>query len=126
MGTGQVAHRVESNRNASGIYYYWPKGDANSEADGCWIPHTNVLGYMIELHKNTHLENIDLRNRVNTAKANSDAALSTYTYWNAIYEQQSDYYDRKYLEYCGSSTGTCVLPDPQFTELDQLRRKYWI
>ena len=31
--------------------------------------HTNVYAYMIELHRNTNLENSGLRSRVNTAKA---------------------------------------------------------
>ncbi|MDE2899970.1 MAG: hypothetical protein OXN15_02955, partial [Chloroflexota bacterium] len=35
-----TGHRVMNIRVTGGIYYYWPKGDANSKADGCWVPHT--------------------------------------------------------------------------------------
>ena len=84
LDSGPVAHRVMSIRESSGTYLYWPKGDANADADGCWIPHTNVDSYMIELHRNTHAENSGLRNRVNTANADMNQALSNYEYAAAV------------------------------------------
>ena len=107
LGSGPVAHRVMSvRRGASGDYYYWPKGDANSQDDGCWIPHTNVNGYMIELLLNTNLENSGLRNRVNTAKAAWDEARQNY--------------EQKRLEYCGSVTGACTLSGARYNEVIRL------
>ena len=123
MGSGNVAHRVKAIRTASNTYFYWPKGDANAEADGCWIPHTNVLGYMIDLHKNVHPENADLRNRVNTAKAVMDVALSNYEYAVAVHDQKQDQYDSLRLRYCGSLTGSCQLPTKQYNELIALENE---
>ena len=97
----------------TGIYYYWPKGDASSQYDGCWIPDTNVNGYIIELHKNTHPENQALRNKVNSASAAYKQAKETY-------DQKQDYYEQKYIEYCGSLASGCTLSEPRYSELIQL------
>ena len=118
-----VAHRVMDIRQSGSFYYYWPKGDANSQDDECWIPHTNVNSYMIELHKNTNPENSDLRNRVNTAKANTNQALSNYEYEEAVHKEKQDRYDSLRLQYCGSLTGSCQLPTSQFNELTALRNE---
>lgn len=64
----RTAHRVTDIRVTNGVYHYWPQGDANSGPDGCWVPHTAVNAYIIELHKNTRPENATLRNNVNAAK----------------------------------------------------------
>ncbi len=69
-----TSHRVVDTSYRNGIYFFWPKGDANSEADGCWVPHTAVNGYMIEVHKNTRPENATLRNNVNSAMVAYEAA----------------------------------------------------
>ena len=55
--TGPVAHRVMDIKVEAGTYYYRPKGDANSSADGCWIPQANVDSYIIALHQNVRPEN---------------------------------------------------------------------
>ncbi|MBI2855713.1 MAG: hypothetical protein HYX93_02565, partial [Chloroflexi bacterium] len=113
-GSGRpVARRVMDIKMEAGIYYYWPRGDANPQDDGCWIPQTNVNGYIIELHKNTNPENQALREKVNSASAARDTTLQRYEEKEAIYNQ-------KYLEYCGSQTGTCTLPEPQYSEIIQL------
>ena len=57
-----VQPRVMDITEAHRTYYYWPKGDANADADGCWIPDTNVSRYVIELLKDTHPGNNNLRN----------------------------------------------------------------
>lgn len=75
---GRTAHRVVAIQVIDGDYYYWPKGDALPEADGCWVPHTAVDGYIIDLHKNTVTANALLRTRVNTAKAAYDTAWEVY------------------------------------------------
>jgi hypothetical protein len=115
-GAGLVAHRVIRIKVEAGTYYYWPRGDANSQDDGCWIPHTKVDGYIIGLQKNTHPENQALRNRVNSAKAVRDQA-------EAVYDQKLDYYNQKRLEYCGSVTGTCELGEPYYSEMIQLNNE---
>ena len=124
LGSGPVAHRVVSIRSdSSGVYYYWPKGDANAEDDGCWIPHTYVDGYIIDLHKNVHPENSALRNRVNTAKANFEVAERNYDYALAVHDTKQAHYDRLRVSYCGSLTGECSLPTRQFNELTALRNE---
>ena len=69
-----TSHRVKDTSYRNGIYFFWPKGDANSEADGCWVPHTAVNGYMIEVHKNTTPDNATLRNNVNSTRVAYEAA----------------------------------------------------
>ena len=111
LTSSRVAHRVMSvTGDASGNYYYWPRGDANSQDDGCWIPHTNVNGYIIELHRNSNLENSGLRSRVNTAKAARDEARQNY--------------EQKRLEYCGSLTGACTLSGTRYAEVIRLLNTY--
>ena len=123
LGTGQIAHRVKSIKRVSNDFFYWPQGDANAEADGCWIPHTKVLGYMIELHENVHLENSGLRYRVNSAKAHMDQALQNYEYAQEAHDQKQARYDSLRLQYCGSLTGSCRLPTHQLNELNALRNE---
>ena len=123
LGSGSVAHRVVSiRRDSSGVYYYWPKGDASAEDDGCWIPHANVDGYIIDLHKNVHPENSALRNRVTTAKANFEVAERNYAYALAVHDAKQAHYDSLRLRYCGTLTGECSLPTDQFNELTALRK----
>ncbi len=111
LTSSRVAHRVMSvRRGASGDTYYWPKGDANSQDDGCWIPYTNVNGYIIELHRNTNLENSALRNRVNSASAAWDEARQNY--------------EQRRLAYCGSVTGACTLSGARYNEVIRLRNIY--
>ncbi|MDE2803338.1 MAG: hypothetical protein OXK21_10710, partial [Chloroflexota bacterium] len=77
-GRGATAHRVDRVRVDGGIRYYWPKGDARPNADGCWVPHGAVRGYIIAVHKNTVPENALLRDSVNAAKAAFDEVWKEY------------------------------------------------
>ena len=65
--TNFTAHRVVEITVRNGVHYYWPKGDNNLEADGCWVPEHHVNGYLIEIHKNVNMENEHLRRMVNGA-----------------------------------------------------------
>ena len=69
-----VSHRVMDIRVIDGVAHYWPKGDGNTEADGCWVLHTAVDGYIIAIHKDTRPANKGLRNRVNSSEARYVAA----------------------------------------------------
>ena len=117
LGVGAVSHRVMDIREVQGTYYYWPKGDANAEADGCWIPDTNVYGYLIELHKDTHPGNSNLRNRMNAARVERDETF-------AQFKAAEDAYNRIYLEYCGSNPDACSLEPARVAELDRLYDEY--
>lgn len=66
---GYISHMVMDIRVVDGIYEYWPQGYANENPDGCWISHTAVRSYIVELHKNVVPENARTRNRVNAARA---------------------------------------------------------
>ena len=63
-----AAHRVMDIRVEEGIHYYWPKGDGAREPDGCWVPHTNVQGYVIDIHRDVRPANAVLRERGNAGK----------------------------------------------------------
>ena len=76
---GRSAHRVVSTHVIDGVHYYWPKGDAHADADGCWVPHTAVDGYLIELHRNTVTANAELRDNVNAANAAYSSAWEAYS-----------------------------------------------
>lgn len=65
----RIIHRVMDIKFEGGQYHYWPKGDGNREADGCWVPASEVHGYAIEVHRNVNTENAELRDEVNTAYA---------------------------------------------------------
>lgn len=77
-GGGTTAHRVEEVREDGGIRYYWPKGDALPNADGCWVPHGAVRGYIIAVHKDTEPDNALLRDSVNAARAAYDEVWEEY------------------------------------------------
>ena len=118
IGLGTTSHRVLEIREVEGTYYYyWPKGDANADADGCWISDANVYGYMTELHKNTRPENGDLRNRVNAAISHRDETLSKY-------KAAEEAYNQRYEEYCGHNPDACTLDQERVSELDRLYDEY--
>ena len=117
IGQGTVSHRVMDIREVDGTYYYWPKGDANPDADGCWIPDANVYGYMIELHKDTHPQNTGLRNRVNAAKEKRDETFAAYTAAEKAYNE-------RYRQYCGHNPDACSLDPARVAELDKLYAEY--
>ena len=75
---GRVAHRVAEVKVDDGVHYFWPKGDALPDADGCWVPHTAVDGYIIEVHKDTVPANAVLRDNVNAARAAYTSAWKEY------------------------------------------------
>ena len=49
LESDSVAHRVMNIKHEDGAFYFWPQGDANDEADGCWIPEENVDSYIIDV-----------------------------------------------------------------------------
>ena len=75
---GGVAHRVIKIKQERGVYYFWPKGDASAEADGCWIPDYNVHGYVTGIDRNSVPENAHLRNMVNGARARVQELAAEY------------------------------------------------
>ena len=77
VGIG-TSHRVMDIKVEDGVHYYWPKGDGNAEPDGCWIPHTSVYGYVTAVQKNIYMENAELRDQVNAAKADYESAEDSY------------------------------------------------
>ncbi len=95
--TQRVAHRVLEVEVRNGTHYFWPKGDGNRQADGCWVPETNVEMYIVEVHRNVRPENAALRNHVNSAKD---------TYYELL--------DR----YCGDiPSQECRLPNREYSEV---------
>ena len=82
MGADQerrgTSHRAVDVKVEDGLHYYWPKGDANREADGCWIPAHDVTGYVVGIHRNARPENEPLRVEVNRAKADLHDVLDRY------------------------------------------------
>ena len=73
-----VAHRVDKVKVEDGIYYYWPKGDNNDDPDDCWVPFSYVNGYAINVIRNAHPENAELRNMVVEAEADMDRAMDVH------------------------------------------------
>ncbi len=104
-----TAHRVMKIEVRDGVHYYWPKGDNNLEADGCWIPEQHVRGYLIDIEKNVVMENANLRDMVNAART---------AYRNAL-----DLYEEGYTKYCGTAdVNTCasVITRGQAQEMSRL------
>ena len=110
-GSSRVLHRVMKIKVERGTYYYWPKGDNNSGPDECWIPESNVYGYVIELHKNTHPENAKLRNSVNAADAVADKARDAY-------------YSRRASYGCYDPDRVCTVSPGKYRELNRLYSEY--
>ena len=82
-------------KQEGGAYHFWPKGDANEEADGCWIPERHVKAYVVGIERNTVMENALLRNIVNGAKAAAYKAVGRY--------------EERYRIYCGAADeSACV------------------
>ena len=82
-----TAHRVAAVEVRGGVHYYWPKGDNNLEADGCWIPEQNVQGYIVEIHRNVRPENAELREQVNAA---IDAYKEAVTAYLELYDRHCE------------------------------------
>ena len=102
-------HRVIDIKQENGTYYYWPRGDGNTEDDGCWVPDTNVISYIIEVQKNTLPENAALRDGVNAAEA-------------ALNEAENAYLELR--EKVCPMTGPCTVPTHTYNQLQALRAPY--
>ena len=104
-----IAHRVMDIDVRDGMRYFWPKGDAADEADGCWVPETNVRGYIVEIHKNVNPENAELRDAVLSAKE--------------TYEEAMDAYDALRDRYCTRGAAQCTVPHSVYGQIVQLRQE---
>ena len=84
-----TAHRVMDIKIENGVYYFWPKGDANPEDDGCWVHQDNVSRYLVGVEKNAVPENAYLQSQVRAA---------------------SEAYEKLLLRYCGHTIArNCTL-----------------
>ena len=99
---GRSAHRVVATHIIDDVHYYWPKGDAHPHADGCWVPHTAVDGYLIELHRNTVTANAELRDNVNAANAAYSSA------WEAYLDAIQAYCGHRNIQRCSVSTSNAL------------------
>ena len=110
----ETSHMVMDIRVVDGIYEYWPQGYANEIPDGCWIPHTAVRSYLVELHENVVPENAQMRNRVNAAY---DAFLDARQHWWDLSISQ-----------CGPSPdydwSSCELPPGQYRSNNYAYNQY--
>ena len=100
-----TAHRVLKVREQDGLYHYWPKGDGAEEPDGCWIPETQVSGYLIEVQRGVHPENAGLRDSVMSAVK--------------TYRDARDAHQTVREQYCPDST-ECQVTKGVHAELDPL------
>lgn len=114
-----TAHRVMKIKVENGVHYYWPKGDASREADGCWVPESDVDGYIIEIHKNVQPQNSGLRNSVNRAASLEEEA-------RLEFEAAETEYDAIIERYCGPGVdpGDCTLPTSQYNIATRAFRIY--
>ena len=103
-----------------GSHSYLIKGDSNRESDG-WIAVDDVLGYVIQVHRNVHPENTTLRNAINAAKARLDATEQALEVAEARYEARTN-------EYCGVNVGCRVYyydeSDPIYIAFQQYEQAY--
>ena len=82
-----VIHRVVQIREVAGKRYYQTKGDANDQADHCWVQYEDIDALIIRVERNMVPENAWLRDQVNAAHAamlanpDADAAIATYHCW---------------------------------------------
>ena len=111
-----IIHRVLE----IGTHSYLTKGDASRENDG-WIPVDDVVGYVIEVHRNVNPENARLRDAVNDALARLDSAEQALDVAEARW-------DAKVNEYCGVNVGCQVFyydeSDPIYIIYQQYRQAY--
>ena len=73
-----TSHRVMDIKVEDGVHYYWPQGDNNPEDDGCWVPETDVHGYIIYIDRGVYPENAKLRDSVNAAEEAYRLAVAAY------------------------------------------------
>ena len=96
-----TAHRVTAIKVVNGVTYYWPKGDANEFADGCWVPYSDVRGYIVELQTGAHPENAYLRDQVNASRTALDAAEAMANEAEELMDTAGEDYDALLGELCG-------------------------
>ena len=105
-----IAHRVTEMEVRNGEMHFWPKGDNNEEADGCWIAASEVWGFIVAIHRNVFPENAALREGVNSSKAAMRSTRTAYRNARASYEALR-------VRFCGNRTwDNCPLPDHQYNE----------
>lgn len=104
-----TAHRVLDIEVVDGEYYFWPKGDNLAEADGCWVPFSDVAGYILEVHKGSHPIHAELRDSVMDSEAD---AVRAWTRYSDLHEQ-----------YCGFPPGEEQECHASESELDHLAQR---
>ena len=111
-----------------GVHYYWPKGDAADEPDGCWVPEAHVTGYVIEMHKDVNPENAELRENVNAAWAALSAAEAALDEAKSVLDEADAHYDDLMERLCGAgvSPSNCVLPTAQYNLATAAYNRYTI
>ncbi len=121
-----TAHRVMDVKVENGVYHYWPKGDNNREADGCWVPFENVQGYVIEIHKDVQPENATLRSFVNAADAKEGEAWTKLEAATEVLDEIEAEYLALIERYCGAGVkpGDCTLPSPEYEITERVYRRY--
>lgn len=112
-----TAHRVIDIKVENGETFYWPKGDGNREADGCWIPYDAVIGYVVELRRNVRPENAFLRDKVNAAIAALYEAMDELEAVESAWAQVETEYDEAIEQYCGVGVqpSNCYLGEPAYS-----------
>ena len=120
-----TAHRVMKIEVRDGVHYYWPKGDNNLEADGCWVPEQHVRGYIVEIHRDVRPANATLRTAVNLAKAERnrllvllDEAEERLDQADTAVENARSNYRAVIAQFCGANVEpqNCSLPDYQYNQ----------
>ena len=120
-----TAHRVLNIEVREGVHYYWPKGDANQKADGCWIPETSVRGYLIDIEKNVRMENAALRDAVNSSKATRDArAAESEAAENAYLDVIERYCGHRVPEECYLDPGPYAVADAAYARWNAAFQRY--
>lgn len=107
-----ILHRVANVKIENDVYYFWPKGDAQEDPDGIWVPQDSVLGYVIELRQGARPENTDLRDWVNGARERYTTARDTML-------EARDAFDAVAIQYCGSveAASSCDTSSANFSKV---------
>ena len=97
-GHTSTAHRVKEIKVENGTYYFWPRGDANREDDGCWVHQDNVEGYLIGIEKDVVPENAHLQSQVRASRVAYDKLWSRYC--GHVGPSETCYLSGRYLRHC--------------------------
>ena len=120
-----TAHRVMQIEVRDGVHYYWPKGDANRNDDGCWVPEHHVQGYIVEVHRDMRPANATLRAAVNLAKSERDRISDLLDQAEEHLDQTDAAAEEARLDYraviarfCGANVEpqNCSLPDYEYNQ----------